>query len=252
MPDALLALRASVDRLSALVRPLGDEMTHRAYPSAWTIADVLSHVGSSGVILQRRLDDALAGRETPEGLAEGVWAEWDAEAPAAKVADGLAADEAFTSHLESVGPDDRSRVAVSLGPITFGWAQFVPTRLNEHVLHEWDVAVALDPSATLAPDGVVVVIDNLELIGRYTSVPVAPERTVSVATTGPDRWFAITIGVQNVDFSPTDAVAEPTLTMPAEAFIRVVYGRLDPDHTPASVQGDPDALEQLRQVFPGP
>ncbi len=220
MPDALLALRASVDRLSALVRPLGDEMTHRAYPSAWTIADVLSHVGSSGVILQRRLDDALAGRETPEGLAEGVWAEWDAKAPAAKVADGLAADEAFTSHLESVGPDDRSRVAVSLGP--------------------------------MAPDGVVVVIDNLELIGRYTSVPVAPERTVSVATAGPDHWFAITIGVQNVDFSPTDAVAEPTLTMPAEAFIRVVYGRLDPDHTPASVQGDPDALEQLRQVFPGP
>ena len=52
MPDALLALRASVDRLSALVRPLGDEMTHRAYPSACTIADVLSHVGSSGVTVR--------------------------------------------------------------------------------------------------------------------------------------------------------------------------------------------------------
>jgi hypothetical protein len=44
VPDALAALRASVNRLSALVRPLGDELTHSAYPSAWSIADVMSHV----------------------------------------------------------------------------------------------------------------------------------------------------------------------------------------------------------------
>ena len=35
----------------------------RAYPSEWTIADVLSHVGSGAVIMQRRLDDSLAGRD---------------------------------------------------------------------------------------------------------------------------------------------------------------------------------------------
>jgi hypothetical protein len=39
--------------------------------------------------------------------------------------------------------------------------------------------------------------------------------------------------------------------LPAEALIRLVYGRLDPDHTPA-VKGDPDVLDRLRRVFPGP
>jgi uncharacterized protein (TIGR03083 family) len=252
MPDELPVLRASVDRLSALVRPLGDEVNRRAYPSAWTIADVVSHVGSSAVILERRLEDALAGRSTPDDFAEGVWAEWDAKAPAAKAADGLAVDAAFLSRLESVGKDERSTVSVSLGPISLEWDQFIRTRLNEHLLHEWDVAVTLDPAASLAPDGVAVVIDNLELIGRYTSIPIAPERTITIATTEPSRSFAVTIATQNVVFAPSDGAVDATLTMPAEAFIRLVYGRLDPEHTPSSVQGDTDALEQLRQVFPGP
>ena len=39
--------------------------------------------------------------------------------------------------------------------------------------------------------------------------------------------------------------------MPAEAFIRLVYGRLDPAHTPA-VDGDAALLDQLRATFPGP
>jgi hypothetical protein len=39
--------------------------------------------------------------------------------------------------------------------------------------------------------------------------------------------------------------------MPAEALLRLSYGRLDPDHTPASVIGDDDVLEKLRLIFPG-
>jgi hypothetical protein len=46
-----------------------------------------------------------------------------------------------------------------------------------------------------------------------------------------------------------DALAN--LTMPAEAFIRLVYGPLDPAHTLA-VAGDAATLDQLRHVFPGP
>jgi hypothetical protein len=41
------------------------------------------------------------------------------------------------------------------------------------------------------------------------------------------------------------------LALPAEAFIRLVYGRLDPDHTP-TFRGDAGALDRLRAVFPGP
>jgi uncharacterized protein (TIGR03083 family) len=253
MPDALSVLRSSVERLSAQVRPLDDEqLVHHAYPSAWSIADVLSHVGSSALIMQRRLDDAVAGRAMPDEFSEQVWAEWDAKSPRAKVDDGLMADEAFTARLEDVGADARSTVSISFGPITFDWDQFVCTRLNEHTLHGWDVAVSLDPSATLPADAVAYVIDNLELIGRFTAQPVAPERTVTVATSEPERGFAVSVKATTAEFASTGVSADPTLRMPAEAFIRLVYGRLDADHTPASVEGDADALEQLRQVFPGP
>lgn len=40
------------------------------------------------------------------------------------------------------------------------------------------------------------------------------------------------------------------ITMPAEAFIRLVYGRLDPAHTPPS-DGDTAHLDELRRAFPG-
>jgi hypothetical protein len=81
---------------------------------------------------------------------------------------------------------------------------------------------------------------------------VAPERTVTVATSEPERGFAVSVKATTAEFASTGVSADPTLRMPAEAFIRLVYGRLDADHTPASVEGDADALEQLRQVFPGP
>ena len=253
MTDTLTALRSSVDRLAALVRPLGDEdLTEHAYPSAWSIADVLSHVGSSAVIFQRRLDDSLEDTQTPDDFPQSVWDEWDSKSPRAKAADGLAADDSFMRQLEELSPDDRSRVSVELGPVTFDWKQVTEARLNEHLLHEWDVHVARDPSATLAADGVALVIDNLDLIGRYTAQPVAPDRTITVATTDPERSFAITIETKHIDFAAIDPVGDPHLTMPAEAFIRLVYGRLDADHTPAGVKGDHEALEQLRQVFPGP
>jgi hypothetical protein len=58
-------------------------------------------------------------------------------------------------------------------------------------------------------------------------------------TTGPDRLRCTGDG------------GAPDLTLPAEAFIRLVYGRLDPEHTP-SFDGDPELLDSLRSVFPGP
>ena len=39
--------------------------------------------------------------------------------------------------------------------------------------------------------------------------------------------------------------------MPAEALLRLAYGRLDPAHTPARSTADPADLDQLRAIFPG-
>jgi hypothetical protein len=43
----------------------------------------------------------------------------------------------------------------------------------------------------------------------------------------------------------------PVLRLPVAAFVRLVYGRLDPDHTPASVVAEGVDLDDLRKAFPG-
>jgi hypothetical protein len=45
--------------------------------------------------------------------------------------------------------------------------------------------------------------------------------------------------------------AVPHVVMPAETLLRLSYGRMDPEHTPPSVSGDPDVLDKLRAIFPG-
>src|SRR5687768_6139101 len=77
MTDALAALDSSVRRLADLVRPLDDDALARpAYPSEWSIADVLSHIGSGAVIFGRLLADGLAGTPTPDDFNPSVWDRW--------------------------------------------------------------------------------------------------------------------------------------------------------------------------------
>jgi hypothetical protein len=56
-----------------------------------------------------------------------------------------------------------------------------------------------------------------------------------------------------VGLSPSsdDTDAKATLTLPTESFVRLVYGRLDPDHTPASVEARGIDLDLLRSTVPG-
>jgi hypothetical protein len=60
----------------------------------------------------------------------------------------------------------------------------------------------------------------------------------------------------SLDMFGTDTATEPvetaaSLRLPAEAFVRLVYGRLDADHTPESVAAEDIDLDDLRAAFPG-
>ncbi len=252
MPDAIQALRSSVDRLAALVRPLDDtSVVAQAYPTEWTIADVLSHIGSGAVISRRGLQAALDGIKPDDDFNQRVWDEWNAKSPRAKVDDGLEADAELMAALEETTPEDRARFKTALGPFELDWNAFIGMRLNEHLLHEWDVAVTLDATVPLAQDGTEVVVDNLELIARFASKPNGEPGTIRLATADPDRSFVVTVEPDRVEFTATKADGPPEISMPAESLIRLVYGRLDPGHTPPSVVGEGVVLDQLRLVFPG-
>ena len=252
MDNPLGALRASVSQLRELRSGLDDaRLESPSYCSGWSVAEVLSHLGSGAVLLSRRLQDLQSGAETPDDLAPSVWDEWNAKSPRAQADDALAADDAVTRALEAVAPADRESLTFSMGPLSFGFNEFVGLRLNEHVFHTWDIAVVFDDSAELPPEAIALIVDNLGLIARYSARPDGQERTIAIHTTDPDRDFALHLSADGAELAAGTAGQQPDLALPAEAFSRLVYGRLDPDHTPA-ITGDPALLTALRAVFPGP
>jgi uncharacterized protein (TIGR03083 family) len=207
------ALRHSHDRLRASVEPLGpDQLTQRSYPSEWTIAQVLSHLGSQAEIFGLMLEAGLAGQEPP-GREEflPIWDTWNAKDPQAQATDALRADQATLERLESMDAGERERLHLKLFGMDIDATGFARLRVSEHAVHTWDVLVALDPAATLAPDAVALLIDT-------------------------------------VDAPPAAGLAE--LRLPAEALIRLVYGRLDEAHTPPAETAGVE-LDDLRQIFRG-
>jgi uncharacterized protein (TIGR03083 family) len=252
MDNPLGALRASVSQLRDIRSGLDDaRLESQSYDTEWSIAQVLSHLGSGAVILSRRLHDITSGTETPDDFAPSVWDEWNAKTPRAQADDALAADDAVTQALESVAPAERESLIFSMGPLSLGFNEFAGLRLNEHVFHTWDIAVVLDDTAELPQDATALVVDNLGLIARFSGRPDGQDRTVAIHTTDPERDFVVRLSADGVELAAGTTGQEPDMSLPAEAFSRLVYGRLDPDHAPA-VTGDTALLTILRAVFPGP
>src|SRR4051794_20569719 len=245
------ALRSSVERLRGLTSPMSEEeLTAGAYPAEWTVAQVLSHLGSGAVIMQRRLEDVLAGQDTSDDFAPVVWDTWNAKGPVEQRDGALAADAALLTRMEAVPPDERNTFTSAMGPMTLGFAQFVGMRLNEHAFHTWDIEVVTDPAATIPVPVAAFVVDNLELVARFAGKPTGDTTTSTVASTGPERRFTVELTPGGVALTPGAAAASPDVELPAEAFARLVYGRLDAEHTPSGEHGP--ALDVLRRVFPGP
>ena len=108
-----------------------------------------------------------------------------------------------------------------------------------------------DGRGGIPADAAAVIVDNLGLIARFTAKPTGIEREVRVRTSNPVRHFTVRLTPEAAELLAGDAGVTPDLELPAEAFCRLVYGRLDPDHSPM-VTANGEVLELLRRVFPGP
>jgi uncharacterized protein (TIGR03083 family) len=245
-------LDASAQRLADQVEPLtAPQIRQQAYPSEWTVADVLSHLGSGAVITRLRLE----GEEVDM---QAIWDEWNAKDPDAQAADALRADVELQRRLEALTAEDQDTMRFAMGPMELDLLTFLGMRLNEHSLHTWDVAVVFDSGATLPDDEAALIVDALPMIARFAGKPTGAARDLTIRTVSPSRTFALVLRPDGVTLSPGDAGDAgdggdgPDLELPAEALIRLVYGRLDPDHSPApDGAGAARLLEELRPAFPG-
>lgn len=252
----LSALRHSHSRLSEVAAPLTvDELMAASYASEWSIAQVLSHLGSGAEIFELFLRAGVAGNPAP-GLEQFqvIWDRWNAKAPEEQAADGLSADAALVDGLVALDAAERMSWRVSMFGAEQGLADLLRFRLGEHALHTWDIAVARDERATVAPDAADLLVDTLgDLVERVGKTPATPLR-VQIATEGPSRRFLLESDSEGTHLRPLDDATTPgsdgVVKLPAEALVRLVYGRLDAGHTPA-LTDDGDALQRLRSIFPG-
>lgn len=253
-PTWLAAIRNSHDRMTALVGGLTEDQAGlRSYAAEWSVAQVASHLGSQAEIFELFLTAGLTGGEAPGGDVFGpIWDRWNALPPRSQLAESVTANEKLVSRLEGLPGEQQDAFALSMFGTDLDLAGLAALRLGEHVLHTWDIAVALDPAATLAPDAVDLLVDTLPTTAARAGLPVPGGQPLAVTTTDPDRTYLVALDPK-VGLTPLDAApgpAAPVLTMPAEAFIRLVAGRLDTAHTPLGVD-EGTSLDQLRQAFPG-
>ena len=253
----IAALRGSQQRLADLVGSLVPEQLHApSYDAGWTIAQVLAHIGAQAEIAQQALAAALSGRE-PFGLDgfRSILAVWNARDPGQQAVECLVSDREHVRRLEQVTDEQLAGMRLRILGTQYDAAGLVWLRLGEHALHSWDIAVSLDPAAVIAPQSVTMLADRVPQVAACGAKPPGAPYRVAIQTTDPDREFLLS-AAQTVSMSEVAAGAAgdgiPALRMPAEALLRLVYGRLDPGHTPPvqALSGQVD-LDLLRRTFPG-
>lgn len=143
---------------------------------------MLSHLGSGAVITQMRLD---AGLDADTDAVRAVWDDWNTKTPEDQARDAQHADRSLLERLDSLTPAQRRRFRSTLGPLELDLAAFVGLRLNEHILHTWDIAVTFDHDATLPAEATPHLLDNLALIARFAGRPTSHDRPITIRTLDP-------------------------------------------------------------------
>jgi uncharacterized protein (TIGR03083 family) len=248
----ITALRHSQDRLAAVVQPLTPEQLRGPSYHSWTIAQVLGHLGSQAEIFNAWLTAGLEGTAPPgREFMQPIWDSWDGRTPEQQAADSLVGNERLVERFAALTDDQLGRIHLNLFGMEIDAAGLVRLRLAEHALHTWDIAVALDPAAQVAPDAVALLIHTLPSVATRFGKPQGRPFRLRILTSEPERQLALRVGDTVELTEGEDGPADGELRIPAEAFLRLVYGRLDPAHTPAVALSGPIVLDDLRRVFPG-
>ena len=249
---SIAAMRQAQDELAALVGTLtAEDLTTSSACTEWSVADVLSHLGSAAENSRRTLLTGTADMAANQP----VWDRWNAMAPQDKASNCVSFGEQLVQAFESQDEEARQHRKIDLGflPMPVDIAFCADLRLSEMALHRWDVEVPFDASATVSGYLVPIVLDRLPLFVGFFAKPSGRALRIGIRTLAPDRDYVLeltTDGGSLVEGVSGDTDASVVLT--AEAFVRLTSGRLAPKYTPADVEvTGAVSLDDLRTVFPG-
>ena len=164
------AVRASHDRLAGIVAGLdAQRLRAQSYDTEWSVADVLSHLGSGAEISSLYIEAGVTGGDPPSSEDfKPIWETWNARSPEDQAERSVAVNEALVSRVESLTPQEQTGFHVTMfGRMPMDLAGVLGMRLSEHALHTWDVAVTLDPAAKVPQDAVDLLVDRLPLMAGF-------------------------------------------------------------------------------------
>jgi uncharacterized protein (TIGR03083 family) len=253
----ITALRSNYDDLAALVPGLsGQQLGGRSGAAEWSVAQVLSHLGSGAEIGLAGYRAAIDGTPEPgPAFNPSVWDRWNAMTPQEQADGYLEHDAKLIASLEALTAEERESLQIKLGflPAPLPLASIAGLRLNEAALHAWDIHVAFNPKAGLADDAAAIMAEQfaggLSFLPGFLGKAEALRRPAVVDIQGSGFGFVIGDAV-----SVTDSVKSATATFvgPLEAAIRLIGGRLKPEFTTAGIEVTGNVtLDDLRRVFPG-
>ena len=249
---SIAAMRRAQDELAVLVATLTPEQL--ATPSAsaeWSVADVLSHLGSAAENNLRTLIDGAADMAANQP----VWDRWNAMTPQDQANNCVIFGDQLVQAFESLDEEARLHRTIDLGflPMPVDIAFFADMRLSEMALHRWDVEVPFDDSAKVSDYLVPVVLDRLPLFAGFFAKPIGTARRIGISVEDPDREYVLELTTEGGLLTEgASGNVDANASLPAEAFVRLTAGRLDPKHTPPGVEvTGAVSLDDLRTVFPG-
>ncbi|UDY25427.1 maleylpyruvate isomerase family mycothiol-dependent enzyme [Nocardioides sp. Kera G14] len=227
-------------------------MTRPSGASEWTVAQVLSHLGSGAEIGRAPIARA-AGEEVEAEDNQAIWARWDAASPGDQATGFVDSNARWLATVEGLSADQRSDLVIDLGflPEPVPLVSAVGLRLNEVANHSWDVRVALDPAAEVSEESAQVVAELFQgpiafLLGRLAQERPTTELILAVPAIG----ATLTVGDE---VSVGDDVPAPRATLegPAGAFVRLLNGRLKEPYVDGVAVAGATTLDDLRKTFPG-
>jgi uncharacterized protein (TIGR03083 family) len=250
------ALRRSHDHLATFVGTLSsDQLGQQSTASEWTVAQVLSHLGSGAEINLANLRGQLAGTEVGD-INQGIWDRWNGSSPEDQAKNFVAIDEELTTTYEGLDEQTRNTFQVELGflPAPISLATAVGMRLSEHAFHSWDVFSTFDAAATLDQPSTDLLVSWASPVFRFIANGewAGEPGVVELHLSDPELTLSLAVGDETA-LTPgpaTDPIGQ--LHIPAEAWLRLTYGRLKDDHIPAGITSEPaDLVDRLHGLFKG-
>ncbi len=252
---SLASLRHHHDQLEAFVSRLTPEqLVGPSGAAEWTVAQVLSHLGSGAEIMLRPVRAAIDGAPSQGPENQEIWARWDASSPEEQAAGFVEHDARLVETLESLSTDQRESLAVDLGflpePVPLEVAAGM--RLDEVAAHAWDAQVSQDPDAEIDPQAATLLLELFSgPLGFLLGWIVKSDALTEPARVSAEGFTLVLEDAVHVEQGTTEQ-ATASFSGPNGALARLLTGRLKPEHTPADVQvGGNVTLDDLRRVFPG-